>query len=233
MTSPTQPPRAVCAVLMACAALLMVATGCQGEPQPQEADGAYLLFRSALLQGNKATVYGYLSQDTKKVYEDRYATFQDMSEQIIRFLPQTDQKLARQQTGVVLLKKEGIEDSEGLFTYLFKLDALKTEDTLPGLEIGSGIRFPGGVAYNDDETEAAIVTWANDQYHMVKEDDGIWRVASWRKDAQEKTAWIETNKENLEKTIQDLISEEKEEIDTVIKYLLAQEQKRASRSKAN
>ena len=215
-------------LLMVC--LVSALVGCQGELLPQEADGAYLLFRQGLLAGDTDAVYGFLSEDTKQVFDDRVKTLQDMSEQIVRFLPQVDQKLARSQTGVELLKKHDIKDGADLFKILYQDKAIEVSD---GLEVGSGIRFPGGVEFNEEETEAVIVTWANDQFHLVLEEDGIWRVASWKDDARDKTAWILSNQESLEKTIQDLISEEKKEIDTVIKYLLAQEQKRASRGVKN
>ncbi|MEO1273331.1 MAG: hypothetical protein AAFX99_35045, partial [Myxococcota bacterium] len=213
----------------------LVTVGCQGELKPEEPDGAYLLFRQALLDQDTDTIYSFLNNKTKTVFDTRTVVLKDMSTKIDRFLPQVDQKLARSQTGVVLLKKHDIKDGKALFKHLFQSKAIEVTE---GLQVGSGIRFPGGVEYLDeDKTQAVIVTWANDQYYLVLEEEGedkkIWRVASWLEDAEAKTQWIVTNQKNLDQTIQDLISEEKEEIDTVIKYLLAQEQKRASRGDRN
>ena len=179
-----------------------------------------MLFRQALFSSEEAsadTVYSYLSKDTKQVFEERVSMMNEMSEQIVRFLPQVDQKLARKQTGAVLLKEQKLTTGKDLFKLLYSADLIKPSDEL---EVGSEI---SDIEYlNDENTEAILVTYAKDEYRLVLEEDGVWRVASWREFAKARTAWISNNREILEQTIQELITEEKEEIDKVIAYLLEQ-----------
>lgn len=208
-----------CGVCLAGA--LLLATGCAEELSPQEPRGAYLLFRQAVLSGDAAQVYAFMDKDTRKVFDDRYQTLNAMDEQILRFLPQVDQKLARQQTGVVFLKERKITSGEELFKAVFQAKQL---EVTPEIEVGTEV---SDVEVNAEESEAAVVTYSGQVYRLVKEDDGLWRVASWQELVTSKTGWVQGNQTALEQTVSDLINEESAEVDKVIEHILAQEKRRA------
>lgn len=211
-----------CAVLV----LLVWGNACSSELVPEEPQGAYLLWRQALLRGDTEGVYEYLDQDTRKLLDERAEVLAAMSEDIARYLPQVDQRLARKQTGVVLRKQKGVKDGRALFNLLFTPDKL---EMTPEIEVGLLI---SDLELNEAGDTAAIKTDGGDQFILVKEEDGIWRVTSWKKLCEERTQWILDNRSALEQTVQDLISEEQEEVGAVIDYLLAQEKKRQAAAPA-
>lgn len=207
-----------------CAALglLVYSSACSGELVPEEPQGAYLLWRQALLRGDTEGVYEYLDEDTRKLLDERAKLLEDMSEDIARYLPQVDQRLARRQTGAVLRKQKGVKDGRALFSLLFTPDKL---EITPEIEVGLLV---SDLELNEAGDTAAIKTDGGDQFILVREEDGIWRVTSWKPLCEQRTQWILDNRSALEQTVQDLISEEQEEVGAVIDYLLAQEKKRQS-----
>ncbi len=207
-------------VFLLASLIALSAISCAEELLPTEPEGAYLIWRQALLEGNADVAYDHLDEQTRAVFEERVEVLNVMSEDILRYLPRTDQRLARQQTGAVLLKEKGIEDGRGLFKVLFKPEAMKVT---PEIEVGTEV---SSVEINETGDEAAIVVYAGQQFLLRKEEDGIWRITSWRTLSLERTQWILDNRDALEQTVQDLINEEKEEMDAVIKYLLDEEARR-------
>ena len=201
-------------------------SSCAEEVVATEPEGAYIIWRQALFDGDEDKVYDQLDDQTQKVFQDRVVLLGRMSQDIQRYLPQADQKLARQQTGVVMLSEHGIKDGRGLFKALIELDKLTVS---PELEVGTEV---SEVEVNESGTEAAVVVYAGQQFVLRKEEDAHWRIASWRQLSTERTQWILDNGLVLEQTVQDLINEEKEEVNAVIKYLL-EEDKRSSAQKAD
>lgn len=198
--------------------------GCQGEMLPTEPDGAYLLFRQAVLSGDSKTAYEFLDHDTKALFDERVVALNDMQDRIDRFLPQVDQRLARQQTGVVLLKKNKLDSGNALFLMLFTPDKL---EVTPEIEVGSEI---SDLEVSEDGKEAILVTYSGQQYRLVLEGTE-WRVSSWAALAAKRTQWILDNRTALEQTVQDLIAEEKEEVDRVIAFLIAEDKARKAAEK--
>jgi len=230
-----------------CLAVCASALSCSKELLPTEPEGAYMLWREAFIgpqcEGEKEAVeacrekrediiYDFLDKETHKVFDERVEVLKSMQDEIQRFLPQVDQKLAREQTGVVLLDMHGIEDGRGLFKALFKIENLKMT---PEIEVGTEV---SEVEINEEGTEAAIVVYAveepvnpgdeavGQQFLLRKEEEGLWRITSWRQMSIERTKWILDNRSALEQTVQDLINEEKAEVDVVIKYLLKEDKRR-------
>ncbi len=208
-----------------CCCVVLQGAGCAEELTPQEPRGAYMIFRQAVLSGDAAGVYAAMDKETHQVFETRYQTMVGMEEQIVRFLPQVDQKLARQQTGVVLLKERGITSGETLFHAVFTAQKL---EVTPEIEVGTEV---SEVEVNAEESEAAVVTYSGQVYRLVKEEDGVWRVKSWRELVEQKTSWVTGNQSALEQTVSDLIKEESEEVDKVIQYILAEERRRTEAPK--
>lgn len=201
--------------------------GCQEEYLPSEPDGAYMLWRQALLSGDIEGVYDLLDEDTHADLDERVGVMREMSEDILRYLPQVDQKLARQQTGVVLLNKHNIETGADLFKVLFKPDKL---EVTPSIEVGTEI---SELTLNEAGDEAVIVVYSSQQFLMRKNQEGQWRVSSWKTLCLERTQWILDNRDALEQTVQDLINEEKEEVDAAIKFLLAEDKRRQAATREN
>lgn len=203
------------------------AVGCQEEYLPDNPEGAYMLWRQALLSGDTAGVYELLDEDTHKVLDERVEVMRVMSEDIVRYLPQVDQKLAREQTGVVLLRKHDMETGADLFEVLFEPDKL---EVTPSVEVGTEI---SEMTLNEAGDEAVIVVYSSQQFLMRRGQDGRWRVSSWRTLCLERTQWILDNRDALEQTVQDLINEEKEEVDAAIKFLLAEDKRRQAATREN
>lgn len=207
-------------VALALVALALVA--CQEDYKNDDAVGGYMIFRKALLAGDADGVWASLDSNTHKIFDEQVVQLKTMSEQIDRFLPLVDQKLARKQTGVVLLKEHNIQTGQDLFKFTFKPDKLTVT---PEIKVGSEV---SDVQYNDANTEAAIVTYGGQEYRLVQE-DGQWRVASWNELITERLKWVNSNTDALNKTVEDLAKEEREQVDKVISYLLAEDKKRRKR----
>jgi hypothetical protein len=205
--------------------LSLVLVSCSEEVVETEPEGAYIIWRQALFDGDEGRVYEQLDAQTKRVFQERFERLLLMSQDIQRYLPQADQKLAREQTGVVMLSRHGIKDGEGLFRALVELDKLEVS---PEIEVGTEV---SEVEINESGTEAAVVVYAGQQFVLRKEEEGRWRIASWHQLCSERTQWILDNSQVLEQTVQDLINEEKEETDAVIKYLLAEDRRRKAQKK--
>lgn len=209
-----------------CVLVALLSASCAEELLPTEPEGAYMLWRQALLEGDEDAAYSYLDEETHKIFDQRVEVLRAMEKDIQRYLPQVDQKLARQQTGVVLLKQGKIDDGAGLFRALFTTEGL---EVTPEIEVGTEI---SEIEINEAGDEAAVVAYAGQQFLLRKEGDGVWRIASWRSMCIERTLWILDNRSALEQTVQDLINEEKEEMNAVIKFLLAEEKRRKAQAEA-
>ncbi len=205
--------------------IVVMASSCSDELLPEEPEGAYLLWRQALINGDTEGVYNYLDKDTRKLLDERATTLSAMSDDIVRYLPQVDQRLARKQTGAVLLKEKDVQDGRKLFLFLFQPDKL---DISPEIEVGTEI---SDIELNEAGDTAAIKTDGGDQFILVREEDQIWRLSSWKGLCDKRTQWILDNQSALEQTVQDLITEEQEEVGAVIDFLLAQEKKKQAATK--
>ena len=205
-------------LLLLCAAWTL---GCEEELRPEEPKGAYLLWREALLQGDVDGVYKYLDQDTHKLLDERVTVLKELEGDISRYLPQVDQKIARKQTGAVLLRDhKDLEDGRALFGLIYQPGSLKIT---PEVRVGSEV---SDVELNEAGDIASVVTYGGDQYYFKRESDSVWRTGAWLTLADERTRWVLDNQTALEQTVQDLISEEQEEIGAVIEHVLAEDKKR-------
>jgi len=143
--------------------------GCSSEPSPNEPDGAYLIFREALLNGDIPALWESVSQSTKTHYDDAYDDLVATSECIER-LSSGDRLEARERTGISLLDQAS--SGEELFAIFIRLDSLIGDDTLrAGTEIDELI-------VDDSGERATIVTETGQLVDLVLEDDGIWRVTT-------------------------------------------------------
>ncbi len=197
------------------ATLVAFASGCSSELDPSDPEGAYYIFRDALLEKDAQTVWERTDQETHAYYQARYNDLVEMDETIDRYLPQTDHKIARQQSGTVLLDE--IDDGKGLFLKTFVPDELPEEEAI---KVGSDI---DEIKLAEDESSAKIITRAGQEYVLTRDDKtDEWRVMLVRStDIVEKSfAWLDTNRSALQQTVEDLIAEEREKREAIIAELL-------------
>jgi hypothetical protein len=199
-----------------------VLSGCSDELDPTQPEGAYRIFRQGLLAGEADNVWECLDASTKGVFDERASTLTAMSDDIVRFLPTVDQKLARRQTGVEVLSTKGVSGGKSLFALLFVPGAVSVT---PEIEVGMLV---SSVELSTSKTEAIVVTQAGQQFRLAKEDDGHWRVSSWREFAVARTKWVLDNQTALQQTVEDLIAEEKEEVERIIDFLVKEHEAKSS-----
>lgn len=222
-------------LLVTLALVLAGAIGCGDEADPMEPDGAYDMFRDAMLSGDAQGVWETTDPKTHAYFEDRYAQLVEMDETIKRYLPQTDHKLARQQSGTELLDE--VDDGKGLFLKVYRPENLPetSEEGGGGLMAFLGTKTPVEVGSDvaevkvaEDETMAKIVTRAGQEYVLVRpNDEEKWRVrlSQSSKVLDQAFGWLDANDKALQQTVEDLIAEERKEREAVIAELMGLEKK--------
>jgi hypothetical protein len=144
-----------------------------------------------------------------------------MDELIRRYLPQTDVKLARKQSGTVLLDDVG--DGRELFLKVYSAENVPKKKAI--IEVGSEV---DEVKVAEDGKLAKVVTRAGQEYILTKDEDSEeWYVMLTKSnDAVENSfGWLERNEEALTQTVEDLIKEEREQREEVIAELMGLEKK--------
>lgn len=148
---------------------LLALPACGGEKPPTEPEGGLAVFGEALATHEIDAIWARLSPDTQLVAESALAAFIATEQQIDR-LQSSDQLDTREATGTQLL--ETIDSPEALFTLLVN------PSRLPPLEeksrLRAGMRAETVVQVAEDT--AIVVTRANQEFEMVRGDDGEWRV---------------------------------------------------------
>ncbi len=205
----------VLTAVLAAAVLLTLSTGCGGELDPTEPDGAYYIFRNALLKGDAQTVWKRCDSETHKYFDDRYDQLVDMDETIQKYLPQTDHRIARKQSGTILL--DDVHDGKGLFLKIFQPKNLPDKEAI---KIGSDI---DELKVAEDDTAAKVVTRAGQHYLLTHDDKSDqWYVMLVRStDSVDKSMkWLGANQSALQQTVEDLIQEEREKREAIIADLM-------------
>lgn len=193
----------------------LLLSACSSELDPMEPDGAYLLFRQALLDGDQETIWSGCDKSTHDYFQTRYDSLKAMDEDIIRYLPQADHRIAKRQSGVILTRE--IKDGKGLFMKVFQPDALpKTEAIALGSEIEE-------INLSKDEKSALVITRAAQKFYLTRESaDARWFVMLPKSvpEAAAAMKWVEENQQALRQTVDDLISEERTEREVIIGELM-------------
>lgn len=188
--------------------------GCSGELDPTEPSEAYLLFRKALKKGQVDAMWNRCADSTKQYFEDRHQQLVEMDRKIEKYLPQTDHKLARKQTGTELLDE--VENGRALFEKI--VTPKKLEVTEAG-RLGSLIEE---IRLSKNKKKAEVATRGGRTYRMVKQDDGEWYVAlADSVDALDASfGWLDRNDKALTKTVNELKQEEREKREEIIAELM-------------
>lgn len=192
--------------------------GCNSEHDPTEPEGAYYTFRDAVLNDDAATAWERVDEGTREYYEERYAQLEEMDETIEQYLPQTDHRIAREQSGTELL--EEVDDGEDLFKETFTASDLPDDEAI---EVGTDI---DELKLAEDEKSAKVITRAGQEYLLKRdEESGDWHVMlSESTDAvDESFKWLDKNRKALRKTVEDLMAEEREKREAIIAELMGKE----------
>jgi hypothetical protein len=193
----------------------MWGASCGGELDPSEPEGAYYIFRDALLEGDVETVWERSDEETHQYFEERYERLVEMDEMIERYLPQTDHRIARQQSGTVLLDE--IDGGKALFLKVFEPEGLPDEEAI---RIGTDVKE---LKLAEDDSAAKVVTRAGQEYVLTHQDDtDQWHVMLVRSTETVEAAlgWLESNQSALQQTVEDLIAEERQRRETIIADLM-------------
>lgn len=212
--------------------ITLLSTGCEEERDPLTPLGSYNLFKNALETGEAGQVWDRMSQASRDFFNEKHEKLVTMNDTITKYLPPTDHLIAQKQAGTVLLKTA--KDGRGLFLALFDSKALKEKESEKdwATELGNtgratfarlpGVDLPKIVVSEDKKT--AVVDAPGIQVAMVKGEgeEGEWTVDLIRSGNTVKTntAWIDANSEALEKTVDDLISEQRQHREELIAKLM-------------
>lgn len=200
----------------------MSAAGCSGELDPKEPGDAYLLFRDALFAGDAAQVWERLDPSTHDYFQKRYERLVRMDQEIQRYLPQADWRLARKQSGTVLLGE--VKDGKSLFVKLLTPKAVPQDKAV---ELGSEV---AKVTVAEDQKSAIIQTRGEQSYVMVRDAKSQqWFVALHHQTTtlkpEKSLAWLDANESALRQTVEDLIAEERTRREAVIAALFYDKKK--------
>lgn len=188
--------------------------GCKSELDPARADDAYVLFRDALFAGDAEGVWLRSDKATHDHFQHRYTQLVQMDNLIESYLPQTDHRLARRQSGVELV--DSVSDGHSLFLRVFDISNFPQDDAiLFGSEVGE-------IQMSEDGNSAAIITRGEQQFMMVKAGDGQWYVSLLESGEvlSGAFAWLDKNEAALEQTVEDLIAEERKKREAIIAELM-------------
>ncbi len=190
-------------------------SGCSSELDPRNPGDAYLMFRDAMFAGDSDAVWQRVDPETHEFFNKSYVELEGMGETIERYLPQADHRLAKNQSGVKLLKET--TDGKSLFVRVFTPEQLPKEEAF---KLGSDI---AELKMSEDEQFAEVVTKGGQTFFLVhNEKDEQWYVMLLKSSEEmgKAMAWVEANKSALSQTVDDLIAEERTEREKIIAELM-------------
>lgn len=224
LTSLSPPTRNRCLLLKRLASNLLLillaltlavgAMACSSELDPTDPGDAYTIFRDALFAGQPDVVWERFDPQTRASFQERYDRLVQMNQLIESYLPQTDHRLARSQSGVELLASVG--DGRELFEMVFEKAEMPDDDAIV---FGSGI---SEIRVSEDGTTALVVTRGAQEFVMVQAEDETWHVDLVGSGDFLDTSfgWLTRNEEALSKTVEDLIAEERQKREAIIADLM-------------
>ena len=202
-------------IALVCWALgVLVVAGCSNKLDPTEPGEAYLKFRKSLKKGDVEQMWKRCSPSTREYFNTRYDELVQMDHKIHKYLPQTDHKLARKQSGTVLLDE--IDSGRGLFEHVVDPEKVAMNEARRLGSLISAIRL------SKDEKQAEVETRSGRKYRLVKGEESEWYVSLVDSlGAVDKSfAWLERNKKALDKTVQDLSEEQRKKREEIIAELM-------------
>lgn len=194
--------------------LVLGAFGCSSELEPTDPGDAYTIFRDALFAQQADAVWDRLDPETHAYFQERYEKLVQMNQLIESYLPQTDHRLARSQSGAELL--ESVSDGRELFDHVFTNATMPDDDAIV---FGSGV---SEIRVSEDGESALVVTRGAQEFVMVQAEDEQWHVnlVSSGDFLDTSFGWLTANEEALSQTVEDLIDEERQKREAIIADLM-------------
>lgn len=183
------PSRPALASLVLVVAVLCA--GCSEDVPITEPEGAWDAFSIALFAGDADGVWDLLAADTHARFGAAWEDLQAMDE-MLRYLQASERAEVRRAAGLHML--DSLEGPEDLFAWMFV-----------GTSVPRGDRHLDGAAVAEivvDGDHCQVETRAGQQFELVREEDGVWRVAA-PLDAMfaSRLDRIATNREHLRDTV--------------------------------
>lgn len=193
--------------------VLLFATSCRGELDPERPEDAYLMFRDALFAGDADALWNRTDEETRAFFDEHYTRLVEMNRLIERYLPQTDHQLARAQSGVEILAE--IDSGESLFLGVFSPQDLPDDQAIT---FGSTVRE---IRVSEEGDTAVILTRGGQEFFMTRQENE-WFVNLVRSEDFLVSAfdWIQRNESALEQTVEDLIAQEQRVREGIIAELM-------------
>lgn len=205
---------------------VMCLSACEQELDPKEPEGAYNVFRNAMLAGDVDGVWDRTDKGTHENFDKYYARLGEMRTDIKRYFPVADHTIAQRQTGAVLLSQ--VDSGKSLFTYIFNPKRFSVDDqgqpldpqVIEAYKLGSDVE---SISLTKDEKGAEIKTKGGQSFVLARNPiDKQWyvKLSSSLEAFDEKMGWVNQNQDALKKTIEDLIEEERTERAAIISELM-------------
>lgn len=157
---------------------LSISTGCSGKLSSDEREAlhAYENFVATLHECNEAPdtcdkgkVWDGLDVETKQQFLYAYSSLVRIDRIIAMYFDPIEHKQMRERTGTDILQSQNITDFKGLFNYMFHPEAFNFD-----ANVESGLEFVSSRV--EDANHITIETHQkNQEFPMVREDDGVWR----------------------------------------------------------
>ncbi len=141
-------------------------TACSEEVPRTEPEGGFNAFAVAVVSDNPAAFWETVSASNQQKFADALARLKDMERVITRFQP-AEQEQYRTQAGIELIRT--LETPFDLFVHV-----------MADVPLCRGERCLQGMAVRElelvDDSEARILTSADQEFTVVRGADGFWRV---------------------------------------------------------
>lgn len=216
-------PRKLSALLIGLTVFCILIVSCNsgGGESPED---VYRTFRKALLDGDKADIWTTLDPSTQAYYRQKFQSLKTMDQKITKYLPPTDQPLARQKSGTVLLDE--IQTPKGLFERTFEPNNIDVnEASRIGLDVDAVdvVEPPDGSGARQ-QMKAKITTQAGQVFWLRRDHRARWKINLLETvDLESAFAWLNANREALEKTLEDRRAETKKRREQIISELFETE----------
>jgi len=202
-------------VLVAALCLSAFLTGCGDKLDPSDPEGAFNLFKTAMLNGDRDTMWNHMAPSSQEFFDAQLERLQSMDTKIGRYLPPTDHKLARKQAGSILTDE--LTSGRQLFDKIVTPANLpKDEKYLVGLTVEE-------IKVSEDEKTAEIMTRGKQKILLQYDDAGEkWDILFVESFGPLKVAmkWVDSNESALDQTIDDLLSEERRKREAILAELM-------------
>ncbi|MFB6263123.1 MAG: hypothetical protein ABEL76_05780 [Bradymonadaceae bacterium] len=195
-------------------AVSLAVAGCSDDYDRQSPGGAYRAFRRAFIDADSAALWKRVDARTREYFSQRYQDLVEIDRDIDAHLPQTDQRLARKQSGAVLLDE--IDGPRGLFEEVVRPKRVVVDRER---RIGSEV---AAVRIGEKQQTAVVTTRAGQAVRLSRNDDGTWGVdlLATLEGLRKRLSWIRKNRRAIRETVRSIMRRERERREEIIAELM-------------